>query len=276
MVKSATTNKKRNFKFGAKKKTSNNIGAYQKKKLEPENPTTENITTDSEAPIPMEIGDIGNIVEEPNIKKYKPIDIKGLRIVNFQFFWNALTAILMHSKLFNCGIDCLQIYEETKIGLNSNFLIYCQMCRAELNIYTCEDPHQEATQTNGGVNYAAVLAITNIGSGFTNLKEFFAALNIPTMCSATFSKYQKKLFDHWTTSAEEAMQSAAAEERQNAIANGDIIEFEKDGRKEKIPWITVIVDACWAKRSYRKFYNSLSGAGSIIGAYTKKVLWIGE
>jgi hypothetical protein len=38
---------------------------------------------------------------------------------------------------------------------------------------------------------------------------------------------------------------------------------------------TVIVDGAWSKRSYKTNYNALSGVASIIGARSKKVLYIG-
>ncbi|CAL1295640.1 unnamed protein product, partial [Larinioides sclopetarius] len=42
-----------------------------------------------------------------------------------------------------------------------------------------------------------------------------------------------------------------------------------------IPLLTVVADGCWAKRSYRTNYSSLSGAAAIVGFRTKKVLYMG-
>lgn len=53
------------------------------------------------------------------------------------------------------------------------------------------------------------------------------------------------------------------------IDRGDV--DEEDG----IPFIKVVVDGSWSKRSYNKNYSALSGVSSIVGAHTGKVLWIG-
>jgi hypothetical protein len=48
-------------------------------------------------------------------------------------------------------------------------------------------------------------------------------------------------------------------------------EVDKDGA----PYITVAVDGAWSKRSYKSNYNALSGVAIIIGARTKKALYVG-
>lgn len=65
------------------------------------------------------------------------------------------------------------------------------------------------------------------------------------------------------------MKEAADEERQAAIERGDI--DEEDG----VPFISVVTDGCWCKRSYNKNYTSLSGVAAIVGATFGKVLYIG-
>jgi hypothetical protein len=66
----------------------------------------------------------------------------------------------------------------------------------------------------------------------------------------------------------EEVLAAGAEERALAIDAGEV---DKDG----VPYITVAVDGSWSKRSYKSNYNALSGVATIIGARTKKVLYVG-
>jgi len=65
--------------------------------------------------------------------------------------------------------------------------------------------------------------------------------------------------------AEQSMKTAANEERELALQRNEVING--------IPYIAVIGDESWIKRSYRTGrYDSLSGVGTIIGARTGKVL----
>ncbi|GFS47939.1 yqaJ domain-containing protein [Nephila pilipes] len=70
------------------------------------------------------------------------------------------------------------------------------------------------------VNTAAVSGIMKIGEGFANLEEFL---------------------------------STNGKKKHLAVQAGEV---GGDG----IPMLTVVVDGCWAKRSYRTNYSSLSGA----------------
>ena len=63
------------------------------------------------------------------------------------------------------------------------------------------------------------------------------------------------------------MIEAGKEEAELAKQCGDV--------RNGIPVITVIVDGAWSKRSYKTNYNALSGVASIIGARTKKILYVG-
>src|SRR5436190_20887241 len=60
---------------------------------------------------------------------------------------------------------------------------------------------------------------------------------------------------------------AGEAEKQLALERNDVI----DG----IPYITVVADGSWMKRSYGTAYNSLSSIGAIIGYYTKQLLFVG-
>lgn len=91
---------------------------------------------------------------------------------------------------------------------------------------------------------------------------------ILSMSHLTYRKYRNKRYDKFVTCSEEEMQAAGAEEREIAIRNGHIT----DG----IPYIAVVADGYWPKRSYHGGkLDSLSGNTLIIGFETKKVLHVG-
>lgn len=49
-------------------------------------------------------------------------------------------------------------------------------------------------------------------------------------------------------------------------------EVDHDG----IPYITVVTDGAWAKRSYKNRYNSLSSVAAIVGLETKRFYMLGS
>lgn len=83
---------------------------------------------------------------------------------------------------------------------------------------------------SGNVNSSAVMgAIT-------------AAQNLPLFSSKTYSALQNTLDDFWRETALDEMSKAVHMEKEFAIECGEVT---KDG----IPFITVVCDGVWAKRS---------------------------
>lgn len=84
-----------------------------------------------------------------------------------------------------------------------------------------------------------------------------------------FKNLNDKMGKFWSETAEKNMREAEMGKARLAIIRGDVDPI--DG----IPFITVVTDACWSKRSYNKNFTALSGVGAIVGSITGKVLWIG-
>lgn len=74
---------------------------------------------------------------------------------------------------------------------------------------------------------------------------------------------------------------------QNIIKHVFLDEMKRPGKKEMvlargkanlngegIPYISVVADRAWSKRSYKTNYNALSGFLVIIGEVTRKVLFL--
>ncbi|GFU18384.1 uncharacterized protein NPIL_268121, partial [Nephila pilipes] len=89
-------------------------------------------------------------------------------------------------------------------------------------------------------------------------------LDTPPLSSNMYQKEHDNIATAWEKVAENEMYCAATEEKHLAVQAG----------KVGIPMLTVVVDGCWAKRSYRINYSSLSGAAAIVGIRTKKVLYM--
>lgn len=72
------------------------------------------------------------------------------------------------------------------------------------------------------------------------------------MSPIKYRKTEDKTGQYWNDTATKMMKEAAKGEAEAAIERGDI--DADDG----IPFITVISDAYWSRRSYGKNYNALS------------------
>ncbi|KMQ82519.1 hypothetical protein RF55_22659 [Lasius niger] len=115
------------------------------------------------------------------------------------------------------------------------------MCNYEANIWS--EPTEPETLD---INKAAVAGTVTVGIGYAQLEELCAAINVPSM---------------------ENMKIAGEVEKQLAIEKNEVING--------IPYITVLADGSWMKRSYGNAYDSLSGIGAIIGYRTGKILFVG-
>lgn len=186
--------------------------------------------------------------------------IEGRRIIELNHFMDQLSLISEHDP--ECHFSDLIIGKEIRNGLSSQLLFRCRNC----------DKHFQSTTNSTDpmcINSTTVLATNMIGIGYYQLEQFASVIDVPVMCADKYKKLNDKIGEYWQETAEESMREAAEEERKAAIDRGDV--DPEDG----IPYITVVVDEAWGKRSYNKNYTSLSGVAAIVGAHTGKVLWIG-
>lgn len=79
--------------------------------------------------------------------------------------------------------------------------------------------------------------------------------DVPCMSGNTFQKNQSFLAPLIKSTAWSEIERAAREERRIAVQKGNA---DSDG----IPYITVVADGAWCKRSYRTSYDALSGVVS--------------
>ncbi|KAF5292500.1 hypothetical protein FQR65_LT01644 [Abscondita terminalis] len=204
-----------------------------------------------------DLPDLNIEYEDSNIREKAIID--GRRIVDLIPFLEALKS-LKHSG-FDCSFYDMNLASEISKGFKSELTFVCNVCGKKECIST-------EGKKSKDINTSAVGGALSIGIGQAQLSEFCSSLNIPSITSKTYIKHQDRLHTYIDQVSSEHMLSAGKKEYQLAMELGDV---DNDG----IPYITVIVDGAWAKRSYKTNYNSLSGVACIIGARTKKVLYVG-
>jgi hypothetical protein len=196
------------------------------------------------------------VTEDP---KHQDFGIQGRRVVDIQYFLTSLKN-LKHDG-FGCSFFDIEILSETRYGLKSIFVTKCKVCNVSNTVATEAD-------SNVSINKAAVCGSLAVGIGYSQFTELCASLDIPAISPNTFSSHEKSLSGVINQCTHDSIIEAGKQERALAVEAGDLYV---DG----IPYISVIVDGAWCKRSYKTNYNASSGVACIIGMITKKILYIG-
>jgi len=188
---------------------------------------------------------------------------EGRRIVDISFMWNEIHRTFdNHARGIECQFKDWKLINSRRRGFMTQLFFKCQMCHYEANIWS--EPTKPETLD---INTAAVAGSITMGIGYSQLEELCAAINIPSMSEPTYVKYRENLVDEFQETAMQNMKTAGEVEKQLAIEKNEVING--------IPYITVVADGSWMKRSYGTAYDSLSGIGAIIGYRTGKILFVG-
>ncbi|XP_050303674.1 uncharacterized protein LOC126741321 [Anthonomus grandis grandis] len=185
--------------------------------------------------------------------------MEGRRIVDIQTLFKQIQLLSNHAP-FDCSIANMEAMTENRKGLNSTFLLKCKMCHLEKPF--------NLVDTTDDINTAATLATISTGIGFSAAEEFMSVLNIPFMSPNTYQQRHEIVGDIIRKSAWKAMEEAAKEESDLAKELGEV-------DKNNCPYITVVADGAWSKRSYNVNYDAASGVACIIGQRTGKLLFLG-
>lgn len=195
-------------------------------------------------------------VEVENASSLKT-PLTGNRVVDIGYFIEQVRKLYVHDS--SCTMGKMVFDNEIRKGLVSNITFRCNVCNLQLQLKT--------QNCDNDINRSLVWGISSVGGGYSQADELFSLLNVPIMSKKTYKKEEGSLHSHWEELLMKQMRQNAMEEKQLAIA--------EDRVEQGIPYITVIVDGGWAKRSYGHSYTSLAGVACIIGQQTKKLLYIG-
>jgi hypothetical protein len=91
----------------------------------------------------------------------------------------------------------------------------------------------------------------NVGAGFSQLETITCAIEIPPMSQYIYDRYHTIICMGYERAAANAMEETVKEEAELAILSGNI---DSDGT----PFIIIVADGSWCKRSYRTMCNSSS------------------
>lgn len=215
------------------------------------------------------------VEEDPGMKRPKPVEnrdsegpIEGRRIVDVTYVLNQFVEKFNgHNPIMNCSLaDLIQVMSR-RYGLQTQIFFQCQACRFQDSIWT-----SRTDDDTMGINKCAVAGTMAIGIGYSQLEELLASMHIPCMSVATYRRYDMSSVETFEQAALAEMLRAGEVAKELAMERGDFIIHEG----KKVPFITVVADCAWMKRSYSTSkYNSLSGVGTIVDLNTGKVIFCG-
>lgn len=161
-------------------------------------------------------------------------------------------------------------------NFNGRLIYKSHLTRGLVHTYTFECDkvlcsHKKTVVTDGEqgcLNKLAVLGAMSTGNGYSQEEQKFSIMNMTYMSKNTFANSEKAAGDGIEVYSKDTMDAAIDEEKKLAKEGCNV---DRDGFYN----VCAIVDGGWCKRSYGHGYNASSGVAVIIGALTKKILYIG-
>ncbi len=184
--------------------------------------------------------------------KFKP-NLVGTRFIDLACLSSQLEKMLNHAATCDsCRLVALDIgksivlHDETsREGLASVLSASCVGCNQTFQINTSQKIKSLSGNVRWQINLTSVWGQVASGGGCSKMNEFLGTAGVPGMHSATFSAIEEQIGLWWGIILEQHVVEAAAVEKEIAIWKS---HFKMVGRV-KVPWITVIIDGGWSKKS---------------------------
>ncbi|KAJ8964170.1 hypothetical protein NQ314_005080 [Rhamnusium bicolor] len=198
--------------------------------------------------------------EGSHIQIMDQIPLEGRRLVDIGYLLIQINDMSQHPP-FDCRFSDMEPVNEHRVGVKTKILYRCKMCNIEKTLALIDDSGNKMD-----VNDALALGTLSTGTGYSMVNELFSVLNVPFMSPNTYQRHHENVAEliHkilWAT-----IEESGKEEAELARKLGQV-----DGNST--PFISVIADGAWSKRSYSTNYNAPSGVACIIGARTRKILF---
>ncbi|KAK4875976.1 hypothetical protein RN001_012398 [Aquatica leii] len=138
----------------------------------------------------------------------------------------------------------MYLVSESRKKLESTFRLKYKMCNVTHDIYSDNPTNHEIN-----VKEAAVLRCISTENNFFHLADTYAALNLPSLSNHKYFSVSTHIAEVIRNTAWECMKKADQEETRLA-------KDVKDVDHQEAPFITVIADGVWCRRSYKDNYNT--------------------
>ena len=147
--------------------------------------------------------------------------------------------------------------ESHRYGLASIIVCQCLKCSTLFRITSCEMTSYSSIPSHYAVNIGATLGQIATWRRADHLKEQLAYIQVPSLSIPTFINLERTMGTAFEEIVSKQLLTTGWMERELAIAQGDY--------HNRVPAITVVIDAGWSKRSHKHSYNANSGIGVMFG-----------
>ncbi|XP_043470863.1 uncharacterized protein LOC122504047 [Leptopilina heterotoma] len=159
-----------------------------------------------------------------------------------------------------CEEKSWKIVSRYRKGLKTKYNLQCRNCGAIVPIWS--EPESEDYLD---INLGSALGTITAEIGYSTIEEALAAINVHYMSPAFYIKCRLEVGLQVMEISRNVMKACAKKEAEIAVAKGHVING--------IPYITVIVDCAWSKRTYcTSAYDALGGCVLIIGYETNQII----
>ncbi|KAL4091944.1 hypothetical protein QTP88_026543 [Uroleucon formosanum] len=176
------------------------------------------------------------------VKSNEPT-LSGRRVVDIEHFMKQMMELGKHGS--KCTMGRFVLIKEVQNGVGFNLYFKCHVC----------DRHQIVTSDRessvDNVNNALVWGALSIGIGHRQIEDLLAVMDCPSPSFKKFKRHEVIIGKVWEQQISEMLKKNGEQEKKIAIQKGNLYKGT--------PYITVIGDGGWAKRSYGHGFNSQSG-----------------
>lgn len=129
---------------------------------------------------------ISSATQTENLSAPKGIMVQGRRIIDFEYFFNALKIINKHSTS-GCSLNDIIITREKKIGLHASYDLKCTVCEFEDTLWT------ECPTKLKNINTDTVAGMLSINCNFWFMNKILLKMNLPCLSRAVLIKERDKI-----------------------------------------------------------------------------------
>ena len=145
--------------------------------------------------------------------------------------------------------------------------VSCSKCKQQFRIHSSTRVSTHSGAKKWSVNLAAVLGQMSTGGGNSRLDNVLKTMGVLGKPKRMFMATEQFLGEEMKQLLLKSMAEAGREEKEHAIAQSHY--------HQGVPYVSVVADGGWSKRTHKHSYNAKSGVAVIFGLHTKKLLFLG-
>ena len=195
------------------------------------------------------------------IDRSKSYELVGERIVHLGFVLNEIIQKFNRENAHKsyCMNGNWQLFDEYRRDNKTKVYLQCDECNKIISVWS-----HPVSEIYLGVNESLVGGCMSSGIRYSTLQETLAATGVLVMSAKTFRWYHENMVLANIKISKECTARSSEEERKIAIKKSRIIM--------NLPYIIVIADGAWSKRTFGTAFDSLGGCAVVVGFETGEII----